>query len=145
VAQPPVKERVFTQFRKMIAALILFNDQAARTTGMSASESQFLHLLQLYGPMSPSELARRSGLTSGTVTGVLDRLEQLGFAGRERHPTDRRKVIVTIDDERLQRELGPIYEGQGDVLNAVIEHLSPAELRAVAKFLTLLVPDDPPG
>jgi DNA-binding MarR family transcriptional regulator len=142
VAKVPLDEQVFTQFRKMIAALVLFNDQAARSTGMSASESQFLHLLQLHGPLTPSELARLSGLTSGTVTGVLDRLEELGFARRERHASDRRKVVVTVDEERVNRELGPLYEGQGDALGRVIDQLSPAELRAVAKFLKLLVPDD---
>lgn len=144
MAKVAVKDEVFTQFRKMIAAIVLFNDQAARSTGMSASESQFLHLLQLHGPLSPSDLARLSGLTSGTVTGVLDRLEELGFARRERHPSDRRKVVVTVDEERLNRELGPLYEGQGDALSGVLDALSPAELRAVSKFLTLLVPEDAP-
>jgi DNA-binding MarR family transcriptional regulator len=145
VAKVAVKEQVFTQFRKMIAALILFNDQASRATGMSASESQFLHLLQLHGPLTPSDLARMSGLTSGTVTGVLDRLEELGFARRERHPSDRRKIIVTVDADRLNQELGPHYEGQGEALGRVLDQLSPAELRAVSKFLTLLVPDDGAG
>ncbi len=125
----------------MIAALILFNDNVSRLTGMSASESQFLHLLQLHGPMTPSELAARSGLTSGTVTGVIDRLEELGFAGRERHPSDRRKVVVTANEERLYRELAPHFEGQAEFLTGVLDELSPAEMRAVSKFLALLVPE----
>src|SRR6185312_9713824 len=113
VAKAVTPEQVSIQFRKVIAALVLFNDNVSRLTGMSASDSQFLHLLQLHGPMTPSELARRSGLTSGTVTGVIDRLEQLGFAGRERHPSDRRKVVVTADEERLNSELAPHFQGQG--------------------------------
>jgi DNA-binding MarR family transcriptional regulator len=145
VAKVAAAEQVFTQFRKMIAALVLFNDQAARSTGMSASESQFLHLLQLHGPLSPSDLSRLSGLTSGTVTGVLDRLEELGFARRERHPSDRRKIVVTVDEARLATELGPYYEGQGEALAGVLDQLSSSELRAVSKFLTLLIPQDPPG
>lgn len=141
MAKAVTPEQVSLQFRKVIAALVLFNDNVSRLTGMSASESQFLHLLQLHGPMSPSELARRSGLTSGTVTGVIDRLEQLGFAGRERHPTDRRKVVVTVNDQRLNSELAPHFEGQGEFLAGVLDQLSPAELRTVNKFLTLLVPE----
>lgn len=142
MAKVPTTEQVSIQFRKMIAALILFNDNVSRITGMGASESQFLHLLQLHGPMTPSELARRSGLTSGTVTGVLDRLEELGFASRERHPTDRRKVVVTVNEQRLGSELAPHFEGQAEFLNDVLGQLSPAEMRAVSKFLTLLVPED---
>ena len=144
-AKAPTTDDVVIAFRKMIAALILYNDNVSRLTGMSASESQFLHLLQLHGPLTPSELARRSGLTSGTVTGVLDRLEELGFAGRERHPTDRRKVVVTVNEERLNAELAPHFEGQAEFLVGVLDQLSPAEMRAVAKFLTLLVPDDDPA
>jgi DNA-binding MarR family transcriptional regulator len=142
VAKAPTADEVSVQFRKMIAALILFNDNVSRLTGMSASESQFLHLLQLHGPMTPSELARRSGLTSGTVTGVIDRLEELGFAVRERHPSDRRKVVVTANEERLYRELAPHFEGQAKLLNGVLAQLSPAEMRAVSKFLALVVPAD---
>jgi DNA-binding MarR family transcriptional regulator len=141
VAKAVTPEQVSIQFRKVIAALVLFNDNVSRLTGMSASESQFLHLLQLHGPMTPSELARRSGLTSGTVTGVVDRLEQLGFAGRERHPTDRRKVVVTANVKRLNSELAPHFQGQGEFLAGVLDQLSPAELRAVDRFLTLLVPE----
>jgi DNA-binding MarR family transcriptional regulator len=92
-------------------------------------------------PACSLQLARRSGLTSGTVTGVVDRLEQLGFAGRERHPTDRRKVVVTANEKRLNSELAPHFQGQGEFLAGVLDQLSPAELRAVDKFLMLLVPE----
>src|SRR5450759_3436427 len=89
---PEAAPRVAEQLRKVIAAVVLFNEQVAAQVGMSASESQTLHLLELHGPPSPSELAKLTKLSTGTMTGVLDRLEQLGFVRRERHPVDRRRI-----------------------------------------------------
>jgi DNA-binding MarR family transcriptional regulator len=131
-------ERVFTEFRRVIANVVIFNDRAAQQTGMSASESQFLHLLAINGDLTPSELAHHSGLTSGTVTGVLDRLEQLGFVHRQRHPTDRRKVVVTLDEARVASTFGPIYADQGAHLASVTDRFTAAELDTIARFLAAL-------
>jgi DNA-binding MarR family transcriptional regulator len=53
-----------------------------------------LDLIDRYGPLSPSALARRAGLHPATMTGVLDRLERDGWIVRERDPADRRGVLV---------------------------------------------------
>ncbi|MGN6608433.1 MAG: MarR family winged helix-turn-helix transcriptional regulator [Jatrophihabitans sp.] len=135
-------EQIFVRLRRLIAAVILHNDRVAQQTGMSMSESQFVHLLDLHGPMTPSELSARSGLTSGSVTGVLDRLEALEFVRRERHPDDRRKVLVVLDGERVARQLAPLFAEQGARTQRAIDALSASEQRAVAKFLGLLT-DDP--
>jgi len=136
-------EQVFADFRRVIAAVVLYNDQVSQQTGISASESQFMHLLALNGPMTPSELAAQSGLTSGTVTGVLDRLEKLGFVRRDRHPTDRRKVVVVLEEEKLAATMGPYYAEQGQALAAVIETFTATELATVHRFLTALTQSNP--
>ncbi len=137
-------DEISTLFRSVVAAVVLFNDQVSQSTGIGASESQMLHLLELRGPMTPSQLAEQTGLSTGTVTGVLDRLEQAGFAARERHPTDRRKVIVTPNLERLAQTLAPLYTEQSATLQKAVAGLSPIEREAVVKFLTLLLADVPP-
>jgi DNA-binding MarR family transcriptional regulator len=65
---PEAAQRVAEQLRKVIAAVVLFNEQVAARVGMSASESQTLHLLELHGPISPSELAKLTKLSTGTMT-----------------------------------------------------------------------------
>lgn len=131
-------EEIFVGLRKVIASVILFNDQVAQQTGMSMSESQFVHLLELHGSMTPSELAERSKLTSGTVTGVLDRLEALQFIRRERHPTDRRKVVVVLDPAKVAERLAPLYVEQAATVEQVIARFSTKEQQTIARFLTLL-------
>jgi DNA-binding MarR family transcriptional regulator len=131
-------DEIFVELRKVIASVILFNDQVAQQTGMSMSESQFVHLLELHGSMTPSELAERSKLTSGTVTGVLDRLEALQFVRRERHPTDRRKVVVVLETDKVAQQLAPLYLEQAAALERVIARFSTPEQEIVARFLRLL-------
>lgn len=136
-------DRVLVEFRKAIAAVILFNDQVASHTGMSASESQFLHLLTLHGPLTPSEFVRHSGLTSGSVTGVLDRLEGLGLVRRDRHPDDRRKVIVSVVGGKLEETYGALFEGQAAAFMETTRHFTAAELDTVADFLNRVVASAP--
>ena len=56
------------------------------------------------GPSSAGEIARHTGLTSGAVTGLIDRLERLGLVERTADPADRRKVLVRVREDRI----GPI-------------------------------------
>lgn len=131
-------DQIFVEFGKVIASVILFNDQVAQQTGMSMSESQFVHLLQLHGSMTPSELAERSKLTSGTVTGVIDRLAALEFVRRERHPTDRRKVVVVLDSAKVGQQLAPFFAEQAMALEQVISTFSKSEQETIARFLSRL-------
>ena len=63
---------------RFIAGVVLHNHAVAQRVGLGASDSQFMSLLGLHGPLTPGRLAGLSGLTTGTVTGVLDRLERAG-------------------------------------------------------------------
>jgi DNA-binding transcriptional ArsR family regulator len=129
--------------RNLIASAILFNHHVAQRVGLGASDAQFMHLLQLHGPLTPGRLAELSGLTTGTVTGVLDRLEGAGLVRRERDPSDRRKVIVKPDYERLGREMGPLYATQAESLARVAGTYDAEQLAVIEDFLERLVRDSP--
>lgn len=121
--------------RQVIALAILFNYAVAEQTGLNARDSQVLGLVQIHGPLTAGQIATMANLPSGTVTGVVDRLEELGFVRRERDPGDRRKVIVTVDHERVYRELGHHYVGQSERLRAVLAGYDADRLEVVAAFL----------
>ncbi|MGW6195482.1 MarR family winged helix-turn-helix transcriptional regulator [Kribbella sp. NPDC055110] len=120
---------------RFIAGVVLFNHAVSAKVGLGASDSQFMTLLQTYGPMTPRQLAEHTGLTSGTVTGVIDRLEAHGFVTRESDPRDRRKVVVTPSLEAIQEKLVPLYAEQGASMHAVLASRSEAELRTISAFL----------
>ena len=132
------------QMITMIANIVLFNHAASASLGLGASDSQFLTLLQIRGAMTPGQLAEASGLTSGTVTGVIDRLEKAKLVRRERVDGDRRKVLVVLGADAVDR-LAPIYAGQGAMLQRVWRTGTPARLEVIGRFLDDLVTQDERG
>ncbi|TDX03476.1 MarR family winged helix-turn-helix transcriptional regulator [Kribbella sp. VKM Ac-2566] len=120
---------------RFIAGVVLFNHAVSAKVGLGASDSQFMTLLQTFGPMTPRQLAEHTGLTSGTVTGVIDRLESHGFVTREADPRDRRKVVVTPSLQAIQEKLVPLYAEQGESMQAVLATRSETELRTISAFL----------
>ncbi len=137
--------RIQAAVRRLIADSVLFNHAVTARVGLNSSDSQFLTLLQVHGPMTPGRLARISGLTTGTVTGVLDRLERAGFARRTRDPADRRKVVVALDEGAVAERLMPLYRGQAEWLDTVLAAYDPGELRLIAGFLERLLAGPSPA
>jgi DNA-binding MarR family transcriptional regulator len=128
--------------RRFTADVALFNHEVARQLGLGPNEARFVTLLQMHGPLTPGRLAELSGLGSGTVTGVLDRLEAAGYAARGRDPADRRRVIVTLDQERIGRELDALCAPRLERLGSTLERFNREELWTIAEFLGRLLSDE---
>lgn len=96
--------------RRLGAVMRTVDDQAATALGISAVDLLCLGELDAAGPMSPGDLVELTGLTSGAITGVVDRLEQSGFVRRTADPSDRRRVLVVPTGARtdeVTRALAP--------------------------------------
>ncbi|MBF6149603.1 MULTISPECIES: MarR family transcriptional regulator [Nocardia] len=95
-----------------------------------------LDLINRYGPLSPSSLARRAGLHPATMTGVLDRLQKGGWIVRERDPesSDRRAVTLRAVRER-NSELFELFSGMNNRMDELCARYSGAELEVIADFL----------
>jgi DNA-binding MarR family transcriptional regulator len=126
---------------RFIADVILFNHVVAQREGLGPSDSQFLTLLQVHGPMTAGDLSARTGLTTGSTTGVIDRLEGTGLVHRVRDAQDRRRVIVTPDDEAIALRVFPHYAAQAEHLGQVLERLTRDEIETIAVFFEELVDD----
>jgi len=93
-----------------------------------------LDMIDAYGPLSPTALARRAGLHPATMTGILDRLERRGWIVRERDPSDRRAVTVRAVRERYAALLRQ-YSGLNRSMNKLLAGYSDAELDVIADFM----------
>src|SRR5580700_9490830 len=80
--------------KRLSTATILFHTAVADRMGVSGADAKCRSILLQFGPMTAGELARHLGLTSGAVTGVIDRLERARLARRVADPKDRRRVVV---------------------------------------------------
>jgi MarR family transcriptional regulator, organic hydroperoxide resistance regulator len=134
VPQPvTAADRVVLEIRKFIAAAIFFNAKAAEKVGLGLTDMQMLHMLQLYGPSTPSRLATGTGLSSGGVTVALDRLEKAGYIRRKPNPTDRRSVLVTLVPASLVK-LAALYEGVENETRRLLATLPQSDLEATIRF-----------
>jgi DNA-binding MarR family transcriptional regulator len=124
--------------RRTIASAVLFSHHVAEKAGLGPSDTQFLMLLEMHGPMTPGQLSERSGLTTGTVTGVIDRLEKLSLVRRDRDPNDRRKVIVSRNEDEVRQQMGAAYGEKGEQLMRVLSQFSQKELAVINEFLRAL-------
>jgi DNA-binding MarR family transcriptional regulator len=101
------------EWRLLGSELVLLTQAVSDRLGVNGTDLQCLGILTSAGAMTAGELAERTGLTTGAVTGVVDRLEQAGLVSRDRDPADRRRVIVRpLSDEDLRRrapELDAVY------------------------------------
>jgi DNA-binding MarR family transcriptional regulator len=122
---------------RFIASVVLHNQVVAQRVGLGGSDSQFISLLNLNGPLTAGRLAELSGLTTGTVTGVIDRLERAGFVRRERDVADRRRVLVAPVPAAME-ELARHYTAHGRHTDAVLSRRDPQQLRVIAEFLAEL-------
>ena len=99
--------------RRLINESIATHEVVAASLGLNATDLRCLELAASEPEMTPTRLAELSDLTSGAVTGVLDRLERAGFVRRESDPSDRRRLLVRIDPDRLadlEVQYAPIIE-----------------------------------
>jgi DNA-binding MarR family transcriptional regulator len=141
VAADELRAAIQRSTLRFIAGVVLHNHAVAQRVGIGASDSQLISLLNLHGPLTPGRLAELTGLTTGTVTGVIDRLERGGFVRRERDTTDRRKVLVTPEPEAMAGLAGH-YRHHGELLDAVLSTRDDAQLRVIADFLADLAGPD---
>jgi MarR family transcriptional regulator, organic hydroperoxide resistance regulator len=132
---PPVTtaDRIVLEIRKFLAAGIFFNAQAADKAGLGLTDMQMLHVLQLYGPSTPGQLAKWTGLSSGGVTVALDRLEKGGYIRREPNPIDRRSLLIAPVAGRL-RKVAAMYEGVEKESRRMLATLPQNDLDAVVRF-----------
>ncbi|MBE1560860.1 MarR family transcriptional regulator [Nonomuraea africana] len=120
--------------RELSIQLSLLNHQVGGRLELKDVDVDCLDLINRYGPLTPSALAKRAGLHPATLTGILDRLERGGWVARERDPSDRRAVLVRALRERNAELLG-LYAGMNASLEEICEGYGAAELEVVADFL----------
>ncbi|THF74415.1 MarR family transcriptional regulator [Cohnella fermenti] len=114
---------------------VLYQQSVATALGLYNNDFLSIDILHERGPVTAGELSKLTGLTTGSVTALIDRLEKSGFVQRQPDPQDRRKVVIV-----------PLYENKEDVsaiylqLHAEMVRLassySDEELALITKFLS---------
>lgn len=134
-----VLERFALYAREMSALTVMFHSRVAEQMGVSATDEKCLDLaMRAGGPLTAGRIAELSGLSTGAVTGVIDRLERAGYVRRTRDLHDRRKVLVeiTVPDEATFAHL---FQGALESLEQVLAQFTPEELEVLERYYKLTI------
>jgi DNA-binding MarR family transcriptional regulator len=140
MAQPrkPKKELVgelISEFRVAGNQDSAFDNLAADVLGVNRTDLHCLNAIENAGGLTAGELAAETGLTTGAVTGVIDRLERAGFARRVSDPQDRRRVKVEVTPKfyaRVEKIWGPMA---ADWQSSLSSRFTAEELERIIEFL----------
>jgi DNA-binding MarR family transcriptional regulator len=113
---------------------VLYSQAAAAKLGVNSTDLECLGYVVAGDGVTAGNLAHATGLTSGAITGVIDRLERAGLAIRSRVPDDRRKVVVQATAEVAARVM-PLYEPIANASAAALAPYSDADLALLLDFL----------
>ncbi len=113
----------------------MFSATVAAKVGLGSADIEYLDILTMGGRMTAGDLAKATGLTSGAVTGIVDRLEAAGFVRRERDREDRRRVFITVRRDGLER-LQPFYRPLARAMTALADDYSDAEIAAFVDYFS---------
>lgn len=103
------------EISRMSTWAVMFHQAASLRMGLNPTDGKCVGVLRETGPLTAGELAELTGLTTGAVTGVIDRLAQRGFVRRVADPHDRRRVIIEPVENAMQNAetaaiFGPLAE-----------------------------------
>ena len=137
---PRPRDELLREFRpvgrRLSNATVMFHQAVADRLGMNLTDYKALGILVDTGPITAGRLAEITGLTTGAVTGIVDRLERSGHVRRERGAEDRRKVIIqAVRTPEHDRAAGGIF---APLMRAVEEDLagySEDELALILEFM----------
>jgi len=121
-------------FRKTASLMQLMGQAAADRIGLNATDLNCLNILSFSGELTAGELARETGLTTASITGVADRLEEAGYVRRERDPKDRRRVVIRLVLESALRDVAPVFLPLIQSWQGIVDRYTDDELRVIVEF-----------
>jgi DNA-binding MarR family transcriptional regulator len=124
--------------RQTGSLMVLMTQAAADRIGINATDLNCLNILSFSGKLTAGELAKATGLTTASITGVVDRLEQAGFVRRERDVQDRRRVVIHPDTERALGTIAPVFGPMLGAMQRLADQYTDDELRLIVEFYAQL-------
>jgi DNA-binding MarR family transcriptional regulator len=128
-------EQIDWALRELSTSTVLAVSSIAQKVGMGPNDFKCAELLVRNGPMTAGQLAKASGLTTGAITGVVDRLEKAGWARREADPHDRRRVIIHPGPQDNQKTAADLYASHMKRLDLLLSDYTDEQLSFILEFV----------
>jgi DNA-binding MarR family transcriptional regulator len=128
-------QHVILGARENSIGAVLFHQAVGQVLGINVTDMKCLDIITLKGSASPSQLAELTGLTSGSTTAMIDRLERKGLVERRAHPNDRRSKVIVLT-RAAAGKLPPLFESLAAAMQALVSSYSAKDLDVLADFFT---------
>jgi DNA-binding MarR family transcriptional regulator len=117
------------KFTEISTETIMFHQAVANILGLHITDHKCLDFIYRFGAMPAGRLAELTGLTTGAVTGIIDRLEQAGYVIRTNDPKDRRRTIVEpTKNKKLEKKIEVLFIPLRDRMHKLLSSYSDSEL-----------------
>lgn len=113
---------------------ILLHESIGRKIGLPGTDHKYLEFLLQKGQMTAGELAVLTGLTTGAVTGLTDRFESKKLVKRQPDKSDRRKIIIVPNVEKITNLITPFYKDFQENTDELFSSFSAKELRVLERY-----------
>ena len=127
-------EDIVTSFRDLGRRVVLYQHKIAEQLDVYNHDWTTIDMLSETGPITAGELGRRVGLTTGSVTALVDRLERAGYVKRERHPKDRRSIMIVPQYED-KSEVQHAYETLNQHMIEMTNQYTAEQMETIQSFL----------
>jgi DNA-binding MarR family transcriptional regulator len=128
--------------RELSTVMVLFHSRIAEQLGLSGTDHKCLELvIRSEEPITAGRIAQLSGLSTGAVTGVIDRLEQRGFVRRVRDPHDRRKVLVELA-EFDEAAVAHHFQHAVDLTERILAQFTPEEWDVIERYTRVILDEN---
>ena len=124
-----------TAVREASGLGVVFSSVVADHIGISSRELECLDVVVRAGRVTAGELAAATGLTTGAITGLIDRLEKARLACRERDDRDRRRVFIRALP-RVETDIMPLYASLQARMRALMDELSDQDIDRLLAFFS---------
>jgi DNA-binding MarR family transcriptional regulator len=134
--RPELLRRMWDLGREMSTQTVFLHQAIAQSAGLNATDTKCVDLIlrNESGRVTAGWLSQQSGLTTGAITHILDRLEKRRYIRRIRDTEDRRRVFIAVNHASL-KPLEPKFEAIGKAYMAMLEQFSDAELQLICDYL----------
>ena len=130
-------QAIIEKRREMSTETIMFHQGVADVLGLHITDHKCLDLIRQYGAMPAGRLAELTGLTTGAITGIIDRLEKAGYVRRANDPKDRRRTIVEpTQNKKWERKIEAIFIPFHERMHKLLSLYSESELAFLLDVLT---------
>lgn len=126
--------RVRKLSQQYVYTSIQMHESIGRKLGLTGTDHKYLGFFIQKGAMTAGELAVLTGLTTGAVTGLIDRFEQRKLVKRQPDRHDRRKVIIVPNTDKIIKLITPFYKDFQDNTDKLFASFSAGELKILEKY-----------